>query len=48
MGKLEREHESQKHIVEEATDSGHESSSESSYACDAPPYIESLAPTYPK
>ena len=48
MGKLECEHERGRHNVTEATDTGHESSSVSSYACDALHYIESLALIYPK
>jgi hypothetical protein len=47
LGKLECEHDRGKNS-EEATDSGDESSSESSCACDAPHYIGSLALTYPK
>lgn len=48
MGKLEREYIALVDRSKEATDSGRECSSESSYACDAPPFTESSVLTYPK
>ena len=48
MGKLEREYTMTQRFIEEATDRKYAFSSEYFCACDALPYIESSALTYPK